>query len=105
MSRVYCRIRFHAGRWRQRGRWGNRVRDAVEEAVSADADFVLTPPNAAGVAVTVEAAVDCQRRDLNALVECLHQRLVTRLRPESERQIEVEIVNARRSYEPADGRS
>jgi len=99
---IRCRILVYSGRWDDstpgfRRSWGKRLRAAVHEAVAGrgalwDIAFVLTEPNSAGRVVTIEALVDWWPNDSVSLVEKLRKRLVARLKPESERQIEVEII-------------
>jgi hypothetical protein len=99
---ICCRILVYSGCWANdtpgfRRSWGKRLRDAIYKAVVGKGDllgvdFRLTEPNSVGRAVTIDAFVGWWSADANLLVERIHKRLVARLKPESERQIEVEIV-------------
>jgi hypothetical protein len=100
---IQCRILVYSGHWDEdtsgfRRSWGKRLRTAVHEAVAGRGAivglaFMLTEPNSVGLAVTVEVLMGWCFDDPHSLVERLHEGLVVRLRPECERQIEVEIMD------------
>jgi hypothetical protein len=102
---IQCRIRVYSGRWGKgthgfRPSWGNRLYAAVQEAVAGKGElwglaFTLTEPNSVGLAVTIGIWVGWRPGDPNLLVGRLHEQMVARLRPESERQIEVEVMDSR----------
>ena len=103
MKYIQCRILVYSGHWDEdasgfRRSWGKRLRAAVHEAVADEGElvglaFMLTEPNSVGLAVTIEVLMEWCPDNPGSLVERLHEGLVVRLKPECERQIEVEIMD------------
>ncbi len=103
MKYILCRILVYSGQWDEdtsgfRRSWGKRLRTALHEAVADEGEllglaFMLTEPNSVGRAVTIEVLMGWCSDDADSLVERLHEGLVVRLKPECERQIEVEIMD------------
>ena len=98
---------LYAGRWRfNRSHIGRRQRicEAIDRALTGcgelleDVRFVPAESNGLGRVVTIEVIVSWWPGDPDSLVECLYESLVSRLRPEFENQIEIEVMDTRATF-------
>lgn len=102
MSRIECHIRLYAGFWdrssphRSLRGW---IRRLIESALARRGEllekmrFVTAEPNDSDLVATVETVLTWLPDDSDVLVEYLQEQLVSWLKPESEHQIEVEIMD------------